>query len=111
MNLIPEQPYNLTTEKVLLGLESGHAGLTATEAGARLLRYGPNLLAGKKKTPPVLVFLGQFLSPLIYVLLVAVVISIIAGHLMDAWVVLGVLFLNAIIGFMQECGWRRHRHG
>ncbi len=94
--------YEVSIEKVLQSLQSGHAGLTEAEAGSRLARYGPNVLKGRKKTPPVLVFLQQFLSPLIYVLLAAVVISLIAGHYLDAWVVLGVLLLNAIIGFMQE---------
>jgi Ca2+-transporting ATPase len=97
-----EQWHNLGVDEVLLALDSRRAGLTATEAGARLLQYGHNQLRGKKKTPPVLVFLRQFLSPLIYVLLVAAVISIIVEHFMDAWVILGVLLLNAIIGFVQE---------
>jgi Ca2+-transporting ATPase len=99
---MPELWYHLSAEKVLLELGSGHAGLTDTEAGARLLKYGQNILKSKKKTPPVLIFLQQFLSPLIYVLLAAAIISIIAGHFIDAWVVLGVLLLNATIGFMQE---------
>ena len=97
-----EQYYNLPAEKVLQTFESSRRGLTFTEAGARLRRYGPNVLKGKKKTPPIAIFLGQFLSPLIYVLLLAAVISFIAGHLTDALVVLGILLINAIIGFMQE---------
>jgi len=97
-----EQWYNLSPDEALQVLNSKRAGLEAAEAGSRLLRYGPNQLQGRKKTPPVLVFLRQFLSPLIYVLLVAVAISFIVGHFMDAWVILGVLILNAIIGFMQE---------
>ncbi|MBN1161889.1 MAG: HAD-IC family P-type ATPase [Dehalococcoidales bacterium] len=97
-----EQYYNIPTEQVLRGLESSRSGLASSEAKDRLLRHGPNLLAGKKKTPPVVVFLQQFLSPLIYVLLIAGVISIIAGHLTDALVVFGVLLINAVIGFLQE---------
>ncbi|MCK4274280.1 MAG: HAD-IC family P-type ATPase, partial [Dehalococcoidales bacterium] len=97
-----EQWYNLGPDETLKSLESRRAGLEVAEAGSRLLRYGPNQLEGRKKTPPVLVFLRQFLSPLIYVLLVAVAISFIVGHFMDGWVILGVLMLNAIIGFMQE---------
>ncbi len=97
-----EQIYNLNTEKALEALASGRGGLTDDEALKRLSQYGPNLLTGKKKTPPVLVFLSQFFSPLIYVLLVAAVISMIAGHFIDGYVVLGVLLLNAIIGFVQE---------
>jgi Ca2+-transporting ATPase len=94
--------YNHSPDEALLALDSRRSGLNDAEVGARLLQYGPNQLKGKKKTPPVLVFLKQFLSPLIYVLLVAAVISLIVGHFIDAWVVLGVLLLNAIIGFIQE---------
>jgi Ca2+-transporting ATPase len=97
-----EQYYNIAAQKVLGELEASRDGLTSTEAEARLLRYGPNVLTGRKKTPPVVVFLQQFLSPLIYVLLIAGVISIIAGHLTDAIVVFGVLLINAVIGFLQE---------
>lgn len=97
-----ERYYNIPTEKVLQDLASSRRGLTSAEANARLLRYGPNLLKGKKKTLPVVVFLQQFLSPLIYVLLLAAVISIIAGHVTDALVVFVVLLINAVIGFLQE---------
>src|SRR4030042_1024430 len=94
--------YNTGTDEALQALGSSRSGLTGAEAGDRLLRYGPNRLTGQKKTPPVLVFLQQFLSPLIYVLFVAAVISLVLGHFLDAGVVLGVLLLNAIIGFVQE---------
>ena len=83
-------------------LNSKRSGLTETEARARLLQYGPNELKGKKKTPPILVLLRQFLSPLIYVLLVAAIIPVIVEHFIDAGVILGVLLLNAVVGFMQE---------
>lgn len=97
-----ERWYNLDTEEVLQALGSRRSGLTETEAAGRLLEYGPNQLERKKKENVLLTFSRQFLSPLIYVLLVAVVISFVVGHYIDAWVVLGVLVLNAIIGFVQE---------
>jgi Ca2+-transporting ATPase len=97
-----EMWYNLSPDEALKAMASRHAGLEADEAASRLAQHGPNQLEGRKKTSPVLVFFSQFLSPLIYVLLVAVVISFVVGHYMDAWVILGVLVLNAIIGFMQE---------
>jgi Ca2+-transporting ATPase len=99
---VPEQYYSIPAEQVLQEFESSRNGLASPEAKARLLRYGPNLLTGKKKTLPIVVFLQQFLSPLIYVLLIAGVISIIAGHITDAIVVFGVLLINAVIGFLQE---------
>jgi Ca2+-transporting ATPase len=97
-----EHWHNLSSDEALLALNSRRSGLTDNEARERLLQYGPNDLERKKKTPPILVFLRQFLSPLIYVLLVAAIISIIVEHFIDAAVILGVLLLNATVGFVQE---------
>ena len=97
-----EQWYNISPEETLQKLESKQHGLTAAETDSRLLSFGPNLLKRRKKTSPVMVFLQQFMSPLIYVLLVAVAISLAVGHYTDAYVILGVLLLNAVIGFVQE---------
>ena len=94
--------HNLNPDEVLKTIGTLRSGLTETEAGNRLSQYGPNELERKKKTPPILAFLKQFLSPLIYVLLVAAIISIIVGHFIDAWVIMGVLILNAIVGYLQE---------
>jgi P-type Ca2+ transporter type 2C len=94
--------YNTSIEKTLETLVTSRAGLMPEEAKQRLEKYGPNVLTGKKKTPSWLVFLNQFRSPLIYVLFIAAVVSMIAGHLIDGFVVFGILILNAIIGFIQE---------
>ncbi|MEE9366668.1 MAG: HAD-IC family P-type ATPase, partial [Dehalococcoidales bacterium] len=96
------QWHNLSPSEALEALGSRRSGLDVTEARSRLLHYGPNELKGKKKTPPVIVFLRQFLSPLIYVLMVAAIISLVVEHFIDAGVILGVLVLNAAIGFIQE---------
>ena len=97
-----QQWHSFSVEEALRTLESGMAGLTEDGARDRLVQYGPNELTGKKKTPAIMVFLRQFLSPLIYVLLVAAVISVIVGHFIDAGVIMGVLLLNSVIGFIQE---------
>jgi len=97
-----EQWHKLSSDEVLKKLDSKRSGLTETEARMRLLQYGPNELQRGKKTPPILVFLRQFLSPLIYVLLAAAIISAIVEHFIDAGVITGVLLLNAVIGFVQE---------
>ena len=96
------QWHNLPTGEALEALGSRRSGLAADEVRTRRLQYGPNEFKGKKKTPPIIVFLRQFLSPLIYVLMVAAIISLIVEHFIDAGVILGVLFLNAAIGFIQE---------
>ncbi|MFC1592905.1 cation-translocating P-type ATPase [Candidatus Omnitrophota bacterium] len=98
-----EEPwYTTNPDETLLMINSRRSGLTQAEARERLHQYGLNELKAKKKTPPILVFLRQFLSPLIYVLLLAAVISIVVEHFIDASVILGVLLLNAVVGFMQE---------
>ena len=97
-----EHWHNLSPDEALRVLNSRRSGLPQTEAAARLSQYGPNELKGRKKTPPILVFLRQFLSPLIYVLLIAVLVSVIVEHFIDASVIMGVLLLNAVIGFIQE---------
>ena len=97
-----EQWHNLTQDEAFKVLNSRRSGLSKAETSERLIQYGPNKLKGKKKTPPILVLLRQFINPLIYVLLIAVIISFIVKHFIDAWVILGVLLLNAVIGFIQE---------
>ncbi len=94
--------HSLSPEDTLRALAAGRSGLAPAEAKARLLQYGQNTLKRKKKAPPAVVFLRQFLSPLIYVLLVAVIVSVVVEHFIDAGVIMGVLLLNAVIGFAQE---------
>jgi Ca2+-transporting ATPase len=92
----------ISPDDTLGTLGSRRSGLSESEARERLLRTGINELKGSKKTPAVLAYFKQFLNPLIYILLVAVVISLLVEHYFDAWVILGVLILNATIGFIQE---------
>ena len=89
------------------------SGLTSEEAGQRLIKYGPNKLAEKKKTPLFLVFLGQFNDPMIFILLAAALLSIAISiynsihngepfDFADPIIIMGVCVLNAIIGTVQE---------
>lgn len=99
-----QQWHNLQGDEALQTLGSRHSGLSETEAEARLLQYGANELKGKKKAPTVLVFLRQFLSPLIYVLIAAVVISFVVQHYIDALVILGVLLRVVFMAIMMGVG-------
>ncbi len=89
-------------EKVLKTLSSKIDGLSRKEAKARLQDFGPNEIRGKKAKHPVLIFLKQFHSILIYILIAAAGISFFIGHVVDAYVILAVILINAIIGFIQE---------
>jgi Ca2+-transporting ATPase len=78
------------------------AGLTTAEAQARLQKYGPNELTQEEKTPRWKVFLEQFKDTLIYILIVAAIISAAMGEATDAVVIAIIVILNAVIGFVQE---------
>ena len=78
------------------------AGLSAAEAAQRLASDGPNRLTPPQKRGPLLRFLLQFHNVLIYVLLGAAVVTAALGHLVDTGVILGVVVINALIGFIQE---------
>ncbi|MFA5316691.1 MAG: HAD-IC family P-type ATPase, partial [Dehalococcoidales bacterium] len=99
---VEDKWYQLSGEAVLKAIGADTSGLTPDEVREKRLKFGANQLESRKKTSPVIVFLRQFLSPLIYILLVATIISIVVGHFIDAWVIMGVLLINAVIGFLEE---------
>lgn len=78
------------------------SGLERDEAGRRLRAHGPNTLPEARHRSLVGVFLRQFASPLIYILFVAAVIAFAMEHRGDAVVILIVVFMNALIGTVQE---------
>jgi Ca2+-transporting ATPase len=89
-------------KEIFQELKISEKGLTKEQAEKRLKEFGPNEIAQKKKASIILIFLKQFHSPLIYILFVAMIISFIFGHLIDAYVILAVVLINATIGFIQE---------
>ncbi len=82
--------------------ETNRHGLTHAEAKAQLKQYGPNRLPEAKPTPLAVLFLRQFLSPLIYILLAAALFSLWMQETSDAVFIAAVLLINAIIGTFQE---------
>jgi Ca2+-transporting ATPase len=89
-------------KQVFSEIGSSEKGLSKEEVVGRLEKYGKNELVKKKKASWILKFLTQFNSPLIYILFVAMVISFIFDHLIDAYVILAVVLFNAGVGFIQE---------
>lgn len=100
--ITPAGPHTVTCEEALKYLQSTHHGLTIKEATERLERYGHNTLP--QPEPPGIgsVFLHQFTSPLIYVLVAAALLSILIEEWSDAGFIVAVLLINAIIGTSQE---------
>ncbi|WP_028484617.1 cation-transporting P-type ATPase [Thioalkalivibrio sp. ALE17] len=92
----------LKTDEVLRRLETDEHGLASSVAEQRLQDVGPNRLPEAARTGPVRRFLLQFHNVLIYVLIAAAVGTAFLGHWLDTGVILGVVLINATIGFIQE---------
>lgn len=96
------QPHSRHPDDVLRELNTSLTGLSRDEAAERLERFGRNTLPRAKPLSIQMLFLRQFLSPLIYVLLAAAAVSFFLERMTDAIFILAVLLINAIIGTAQE---------
>jgi magnesium-transporting ATPase (P-type) len=92
----------LAVDVVLLEQETTPEGLTSAEAARRLERDGRNALRPPRRRGPIARFLLQFHNVLIYVLLIAGVVTALLEHWLDSAVIFGVVLVNATIGFIQE---------
>lgn len=94
--------YSLTVDEVFKGLNTPQTGLASSEAAERLKAYGKNILEEKERVSPIKIFLEQFNSPVVWILLGALIISFIMGEKVDAFVIFAILVINATLGFFQE---------
>lgn len=97
-----ENPHSLSINAVINELCSNTGGLTQKNTEERLAVYGLNELPKGKSKPLFLLVLKQFKSWLVIILIVAAIISWLAGQVIDTWVIVAVVFINAGIGFSQE---------
>lgn len=96
----------LPQETAFVELETDATGLDTLTAAERLERYGPNCLPEVPSHGPLARLLAQFHNLLIYVLIAAAVIAGVMGHWVDTFVILGVVLVNAVIGFRTYSpGW------
>ncbi len=77
-------------------------GLSLAEAEARQDRFGPNTLPGKPRKSALRRFLLQFHQPLVYILLASGAVMAALREPVDAGVILGVVLVNAVVGYLQE---------
>ncbi|HEX6228059.1 MAG TPA: HAD-IC family P-type ATPase [Solirubrobacterales bacterium] len=96
------EPWALPPDRVLTELRSGTHGISGAEAKARLAVEGPNVIEEERAIRPWVIMLRQFRSPLIYILIVAALVTVGLGEYVDAAVIGMVLLFNAIVGFFQE---------
>ncbi len=94
--------YNVSAEETLKRLGSSADGLSSQEAAKRLAADGLNELKELKKNNALHIFFSQFKSLIIWILIVAGIISGALGETIDAIAILSIVILNAIIGFYQE---------
>ena len=92
----------MSPEEVLEAFSSVSEGLSEEEARKRQDKFGPNRLPETRKQNLLLSFLKHFHNVLIYVLLIAAIGTALLGHWIDTWIILGVVIINAFVGFIQE---------
>ncbi len=102
LNQTPEQWHSLSVAQVSELLNTSHKGLDSSEAEQRIAEHGPNSLPEAKSRGLLVRLFSQFHNVLIYVLLTAAVVTALLHHWLDSGVILGVVIINALIGFVQE---------
>ena len=90
------------TSDLLQRLQTTSKGLTSQEGEQRLLQYGANALKPREKLGALALFLGQFRSPIVLILLFATVISAVLRDWVDAVIILAIVVGSAVLSFVQE---------
>ncbi len=94
--------WDQSTDELFTRLSSKPNGLSSAEAEQRLKLVGPNLLEMHRKVTPFVIFLNQFKSPLVLILIIAAVVSIFMKEWTDALIVLFIVLASSILSFYQE---------
>jgi magnesium-transporting ATPase (P-type) len=97
-----ERWHALSPEQTLQRLQSSEHGLSQQQANERLRQYGANRLPPPKQRSALLRFALQFHNVLLYLMLIAAVVTALLGHWLDTGVILAAVVINALIGFIQE---------
>jgi len=95
--------HNLSWEEAVKKLKSDpEKGLFLKDVKERKEKFGKNLLPEEKPLSKLRIILDQFRSPLIYILVIAGIVVLFFKEFTDAIVIFGAVFLNTIVGFLQE---------
>jgi P-type Ca2+ transporter type 2C len=99
----PDRPWQaLELTEVFRLLRSGENGLSPAEAARRLAEAGPNELKRKPPRSLLAIFISQFKNFLIYILIAALLISLVIREVVDAGIIAAIVILNGILGAYQE---------
>ena len=94
--------YTKTLRETFDALKTSENGLSQQEAEERLKIHGLNVIAEERGVNPILLFLGQFKSPIVWILLAAMLISLFLKEYTDFSVIAAIVVLNSVLGFFQE---------
>ena len=92
----------LDSKKVLKELKSSLNGLSEKEAKSRIKTYGLNELPKEKEKSVFQIFLSAINDPIIYVLVVAAILSFIVGEYLDGFAIIFIIMVDAVVSTVQE---------
>ncbi|MBI2064490.1 MAG: HAD-IC family P-type ATPase [Candidatus Yanofskybacteria bacterium] len=99
---IREPFWAISIEESLGILETNSSGLSDDEAVLRLKHFGRNSIDTKENFSALRLFLGQFKSPLIFILIFAGITTLFLRDWVDTYVIFGAVLVNVFLGFYQE---------
>lgn len=94
--------YAKSSDYALKTLDSKTTGLTTAQVQERLEKYGENVLPQKKPKSIFMMFFEEIINPIVLILLVAMAFSLVVGEVLDAFVILAIVMIDAIIGTIQS---------
>ena len=94
--------WSLAPEQLLSALHTTNNGLQPADVNQRLKQYGLNTIKAQQQATALRLFLSQFKSPLVLILIFAAIVSLIVAEWTDASIVLAVVLGSTVLGFAQE---------
>jgi len=102
MDQNPQPFWSINAADTLNRLQATISGLTGDEAKKRLASYGANRLKPQKRSDAFTLFIAQFKSPIILILLAATGLSLFLHNFVDASIILAIVIISGLLGFWQE---------
>ena len=96
--------WSSSPEELFTKLNSGNNGISEDEAKKRLEEYGSNSLGKKDELNSFMLFISQFKSPIIIILILAAVISVFVGDAANAGIIFVIILISGALSFWQERG-------
>jgi Mg2+-importing ATPase len=102
MDSTDEKFWSINQDALLQQLDTSYDGLSSVNAAKRMEIYGPNSIKVKKRASSLTLFLSQFRSPLVLILLASALIAFVVSDSTDGLIITSIVLLSSLIGFWQE---------